>query len=213
MIYPHGNHHDGCDICTEAPVQESVNQRAHEMALRQWEHWKQYALELQERLVKYEGGSPMRLNTTPPAAPVQEPVALRDALADSLGGVYVCNRAWSAWGVGTMTQDDFYPAAESDDVLDSLVEAVAKATPPAAPVQEHVAWVWNPAQEAWERVRAFGHWQQGAIYAFGTTPPAKLGVTLTDEQKQHIHNVTGAGHALICLVESYINEAMNGGAA
>jgi len=54
-----------------APVQEPVNQRAHEMALRQWEHWKQYALELQEKLVKYEGGAPMVLNTT--AAPVQEP--------------------------------------------------------------------------------------------------------------------------------------------
>lgn len=27
---------------------------------------------------------------------------------------------------------------------------------------------------------------------------------LTDEQKQAIHNATGAGHALICLVESYI---------
>jgi hypothetical protein len=64
--------------------------------------------------------------------PEQEPVALRTALADALGCVYVCNRTWSAWGVGTMTQDDFYPAAESDDVLDSLVEAVAKATPPAA---------------------------------------------------------------------------------
>jgi hypothetical protein len=64
-------------------------------------------------------------------APVQ-PVALRDALADSLGSVYVCDRVWSAWGVGTMTQDDFYPAAESDEVLDSLVEAIAKATPPAA---------------------------------------------------------------------------------
>ena len=61
-----------------APVQEPVNQRAHEMALRQWEHWKQYALELQEKLVKYEGGAPMVLNTTPPKqpAPVQEPVAL-----------------------------------------------------------------------------------------------------------------------------------------
>jgi hypothetical protein len=97
--------------------------------------------------------------TTPPAAPVQkqalgfevvlneslppntmkfvqpapvQPVALRDALADSLGSVYVCDRVWSAWGVGTMTQDDFYPAAESDEVLDSLVEAIAKATPPAA---------------------------------------------------------------------------------
>jgi hypothetical protein len=51
-----------------APVQEPVNQRAHEMALRQWESWKQYALELQEKLVKYEGGAPMVLNTTPPAA-------------------------------------------------------------------------------------------------------------------------------------------------
>ncbi len=38
--------------------------------------------------------------------------------------------------------------------------------------QEPVAWVWNPAKEAWEQVRAFGHWQQGAIYAFGPTPPA-----------------------------------------
>ena len=28
---------------------------------------------------------------------------------------------------------------------------------------------------------------------------------LTDEQKQTIHNETGAGHSLICLVESYIN--------
>ena len=46
--------------------QEPVNQRAHEMALRQWDHWKQYALELQEKLVKYEGGAPMVLNTSPP---------------------------------------------------------------------------------------------------------------------------------------------------
>jgi len=30
---------------------------------------------------------------------------------------------------------------------------------------------------------------------------------LTDEQKQEIHNQTGAGHALICLVESYVRGA------
>ena len=35
----------------------------------------------------------------------------------------------------------------------------------------------------------------------GETQPAQ---ELTDEQKQEIHNQTGAGHALICLVESYI---------
>jgi len=39
--------------------------------------------------------------------------------------------------------------------------------------QEPVAWVWNPAKEAWEQVRAFGHWQQGAIYAFGPIPPVQ----------------------------------------
>lgn len=37
---------------------------------------------------------------------------------------------------------------------------------------ETVAWVWNPASEAWERVHVFGFWQPGAIYAFGPTPPA-----------------------------------------
>lgn len=31
-------------------------------------------------------------------------------------------------------------------------------------------------------------------------------VPLTDEQKQRIHNETGAGHSLICLVESYIRD-------
>jgi hypothetical protein len=74
--------------------------------------------------------------TTPPAAqpavPKLEPVALRDALAGALSSVYVCGRVWDAWSVGTMTEDDFQPAAECDEVLDSLVEAIAKATPPAA---------------------------------------------------------------------------------
>lgn len=42
--------------------------------------------------------------------------------------------------------------------------------PQAAPV----AWVWNPASIEWEKVRAFGHWQQGALYAFGPTQPEPL---------------------------------------
>jgi hypothetical protein len=59
----------------EQPAQQGpVTQRAHEMVLRQWEHWKQYALGLQERLVKYEGGAPMVLNAAPQPAQ-QEPVA------------------------------------------------------------------------------------------------------------------------------------------
>lgn len=44
-----------------------VTARQLSLATRQWDHWKQYALELQEKLVKYEGGAPMVLNTSPPA--------------------------------------------------------------------------------------------------------------------------------------------------
>ena len=33
---------------------------------------------------------------------------------------------------------------------------------------------------------------------------------LSAAQKQHIHNETGAGHALICLVESYLLEMHHG---
>jgi hypothetical protein len=39
---------------------------------------------------------------------------------------------------------------------------------------EQTAWVWNPATEAWEQVRAPGHWEHGAIYAVGPTAPALL---------------------------------------
>lgn len=39
------------------------------------------------------------------------------------------------------------------------------------PGVETVAWVWNPAKESWERVHVFGHWQSGAIYAFGPEAP------------------------------------------
>ena len=52
-------------------AQEPVESRSLTLAKQQWEHWKQYALELQERLVKYEGGAPMVLNATE-QAPKQE---------------------------------------------------------------------------------------------------------------------------------------------
>lgn len=51
----------------EAPVRPPAEQcadleRRLTTAMRQWDTWKAYALELQARLVKYEGGSPMVLN-------------------------------------------------------------------------------------------------------------------------------------------------------
>ena len=40
-----------------------------------------------------------------------------------------------------------------------------------------------------------------------TAPQPVAREPLSAAQKQHIHNETGAGHALICLVESYLLEA------
>ena len=40
-----------------------------------------------------------------------------------------------------------------------------------------------------------------------TAPQPVAREPLSAAQKQHIHNETGAGHALICLVESYLLDA------
>jgi hypothetical protein len=61
-----------------------------------------------------------------------------DAIAEALGGAYDCTRVWSAWSVGTMSQDDFALVAEDGDRLDEITDAViqALATPkaPSTPV-------------------------------------------------------------------------------
>lgn len=51
---------------------EQPTQRQLDTAMRQWETWKAYALELQAKVVKYEGGSPMILNAAAPAPQAQD---------------------------------------------------------------------------------------------------------------------------------------------
>lgn len=60
--------------------------------------------------------------------------AVRDAIAGALTGVYYCGRVWSAWGIGTMSQDDFTPAANVDEVLDALTDAAVEGMAQAASV-------------------------------------------------------------------------------
>ena len=47
------------------PEKSKPTKRQHDIAMSQWNRWKSYALELQAKLVQYEGGSPMHLNTAP----------------------------------------------------------------------------------------------------------------------------------------------------
>lgn len=49
---------------------------------------------------------------------------LKDVMAAVIGGdAYDCTRVWNAWGVGTMTDDDFVPIVEQEERLYELVDA------------------------------------------------------------------------------------------
>jgi hypothetical protein len=54
---------------------------------------------------------------------------LRDKIAEAIGGdTYDCTRVWSAWGFGTMDQDDFVPLVEQEERLYEIVDACLDAT-------------------------------------------------------------------------------------
>lgn len=51
--------------------------------------------------------------------------ALHDLIAEVIGGdTYDCVRVWSAWGVGTMSEDDFVPFVDQDERLYELADAI-----------------------------------------------------------------------------------------
>ena len=49
---------------------------------------------------------------------------IADTVRDYLGDIFACTRVWEAWQVGTMTQNDFTPADETE-LADDIAGAVA----------------------------------------------------------------------------------------
>lgn len=56
-----------------------------------------------------------------------------DAIAQALGDAYDCTRVWSAWGYGTMSQDDFHLIAEDGDRLSEIADAAIMVMGASAP--------------------------------------------------------------------------------
>jgi len=68
--------------------------------------------------------------------------AIADIIREHLGDTYVCGRVWAAWNVGTMSKNDFTPAAEcelADDAADAIRAALASTA--GATDMPHVAFV------------------------------------------------------------------------
>ncbi len=66
----------------------------------------------------------MRFPAPTQAAPLtQEQIA--DVVREHLTSAYVCTRVWAAWSVGTMAEDDFEPASETDMADDIAAALIA----------------------------------------------------------------------------------------
>lgn len=63
----------------------------------------------------------------PSFSPIFARASIRDAVTDSLGEAYDCTRVWSAWGEGTMDQDDFTLVSEDPERVEEIVDAVLEA--------------------------------------------------------------------------------------
>lgn len=60
----------------------------------------------------------------PVAAAMPDRENLRDIIAQAIGGdTYDCVRVWSAWGVGTMSEDDFVPVVDQEARLYEIADA------------------------------------------------------------------------------------------
>jgi hypothetical protein len=55
-----------------------------------------------------------------------EPVM--DAVAQALGDAYDCTRVWAAWGVGTMSEDDFHLISDDSSRVAEIATAAIEAT-------------------------------------------------------------------------------------
>jgi len=51
----------------------------------------------------------------------------RDAVVQALGDAYDCERSWSAWGWGTMGEEDFTLVAKNPDRVTEITDAVLDA--------------------------------------------------------------------------------------
>jgi len=51
---------------------------------------------------------------------------ISDSVETSLTDLYSCDRCWSAWSYNTMSEDDFYPANEDEDIIQDVKDSIMK---------------------------------------------------------------------------------------
>lgn len=126
--------------------------RAQTEAVPQGGQWKLVPVEPTPEMVKagWHGADAERcyramLAAAPPSP--QPPAAqatltterIAEIVRDHLDGIYCCTRVWEAWSVGTMSEDDFVPAAEIEMADEIAAALIAAGIGTAKPAPERVA--------------------------------------------------------------------------
>lgn len=108
-----------------------------------------------KELLQYEGDKILRVWPLSAASPapggpeVREAVAT--AIAEALGEALDCTRVWSAWGAGTMSEEDFHQVADDPERVAEIADAAIAAMANAALTPS------DGRQEAWEKA-AMAEW-------------------------------------------------------
>ena len=111
----------------------------------------------------------------PPRAPLTRE-ALAEIVRSHLTSTYHCTRVWEAWHVGTMTEDDFEPASESD-MAEDIADAILAAHPPRAPLTE---------EQRRDLVKECGlDWQRGYMPLFEGDPTNRYAVLVEAVEAAH----------------------------
>lgn len=129
---------------------------------------------------------------------------IRDAIHDALGGALDCNRVWSAWGVGTMSEDDFSQVADDPARVEEITDAVLAALAATGKQQvgeevederfpggfaDAIAYV-NELEELAETLHAkvFGHESDGES---GASTLLQMTIHQLDEKSEQVGEVQG----------------------
>lgn len=199
---------------------EPVADRQLSLAMRQWDHWKAYALELQEKLVKYEGGAPMVLNTSPPAQDNSDDLTIAYMVGFNAGKKEQPAQqkpvAWiSRTGHGTYFRESITHGLEALEFGGNKMWTPLYECPQPAQQREPVAWGFQntaiTGSNRWMMLREeipANDQYGGALWTplYTSPPQSKSWVGLTDDEFQFIYDNGNTPAEMMEMVEVKLKE-------
>lgn len=114
------------EVLTEADFERIWNELGGMDAWTKTFGYYQFGFHVQDAIIERVQDAASQSQAVPSElASLHENEEVRQAIAEGLRGLWGCGRVWSAWSVGTMGEDDFYAADESDECIDQMIHSIS----------------------------------------------------------------------------------------